>query len=539
MLSAMLRSGRLVDYVAIGQDGSPVYKNAEAFRDAVSRISKGGPELSKFLAKPKFNLDYSQVEWYVPFDPASPDGQYRIVGWKNAREDERAHALSELQNFGRVLENFGEELLSGRPDKNTLLFAHYLTGQGSSSRLPAIHFPGPDYIYLVDGHPVLTFWGFLEQGGKIGLDPFACLKPKAAVPPVVPPAAPVTPAAPAAAVPPVPPPAAAAAQKPCEKFWAWLLGLGLWWLLLIPLLLLLLYTLWWLLFGRGFSWTEFCNVAKAPFHHEVVVEQGPGLELNGDGTELKLPQADLKGGDLALEGGSLALKGGDAALQGGDLAMEGGDLSMDGGNLDMGGGDLDMEGGDLSGSGGELPQGEGAAPSPDGQAPEAPAPAPESAAPAAEQAGADAPAPAAANEPAAPAPEAAAQTPAAPPAPDAAGELTLPAQAQNLGFLEGHWQTRSGMMDTSTGRPLNLSYDYRNNEGELVVERQDKTRCVVKAPPQLSGGRLVIEAQGKAVCPDNSSYTLPRIVCEPGADGKARCQAVYSEDNQFPLRMYN
>lgn len=517
MLSAMLRSGRLVDYVAIGQDGAPVYKNAEAFRDAVSRISKGGPELSKFLAKPKFNLDYSQVEWYVPFDPSSPDGQYRIVGWKNAREDERAQALRQLKDFGTVLENFGEELLSGSPDKNTLLFAHYLTGQGTSSRLPAIHFPGPDYIYLVDGQPVLTFWGFLEQGGKIGLDPFACLKPKAAVPPAVPP---VPPAAPAAAAAPVPPPAAAAAaEKPCRKLWAWLLGLGWWWLLLIPLLLLLLYTLWWLLFGRGFAWNEFCNVARAPFQHEVVVQEEPALNLEEPGVVVKRP-------DVVYEGGNAVLEGTDAALPGGSLELNGGDISGTGPELT--GGELPLNGMTPEGGQGE----EGAAPAPENQAAEAGAPENESPAP--EQL--ESPA----AEPPVPEPEAQnQQTPPAPQAPEAQGELTLPQSAENLGFLEGHWQTRSGMMDTSTGRPLNLSYDYKNNEGELVVERQDKTKCVVKAPPQMQGGRLVIEAQGRAVCPDNSSYTLPRIVCETGADGKAKCQAVYSEENQFPLRMYN
>lgn len=88
-----------------------------------------------------------------------------------------------------------------------------------------IHFPDSDHVYLVDGKPVITFWGFTDHAGTYDHDPLLCLRPP------VPSAAPVAPLAP-------PPLAAAVPVEVVKKsrWWRWL------WLLLLPQLLLSLIT---------------------------------------------------------------------------------------------------------------------------------------------------------------------------------------------------------------------------------------------------------------------------------------------------------
>lgn len=522
MQSALLCQGRLTDFIALGQDGAPIFKNAAAFCDALSRMSEGGKDLSRYLAAPKFNLDYTKVEWYVPFAPQDKSGDYLIVSWTSARPDEREKALKELDALAATLYDRGLDLQSMRTDKNARLFAHYMTGQGSSSRLPAIHCPGSEYIYIVDGHPVITFWGFLKQGQKLGADPFAMLKEgqKDAVIPPPPPQGAGRPAAALAQG------EACAVKSRCPLCFLkhrcpLLFNLPLWlWLLLLPLLLLLLYTLWWWLWGRpwGLSWPDIRANLKAPFIEAPDLRgrgtDGYDLNLQGDGVRVNLPDADLTGArvpDASLpaieeEAPGLELGQEEEALLP-PSAEPANPLSEPGADLEQ----VQEQGAEQE----ALPE-------------ERPVPEPEAGS---ENVSEEQHAPEPQIQP----------VPADTEATAAPDELKLDARALqqgDLSALSGQWQTRSGMMDTVTGRPLNLSYSYENGQGKLEVQRQDKSKCTVSASPVITGSELEIVADGKAVCPDNTSYELPRIVCQSGDDGAAKCHASYDDNYQFPIRMY-
>lgn len=140
--------------------------------------------------------------------------------------------------------------------------------------------PGRDWIFIVDGHPVLTFWGFTEKGIETaGADPFYFLRPPKHAEPAPaapqPEPAPAPEPAPEQAPAPSPEPAAGAAgaasaagagtaaaagsekvtgERTVEKksFWA-MIPAWLWWLLLFLLLLLLLLLLWFYLLKPRFS----------------------------------------------------------------------------------------------------------------------------------------------------------------------------------------------------------------------------------------------------------------------------------------------
>lgn len=533
MHNTQLNGGEIRNFVPIGLDGTPVYMNALGFRDAIERTASLGTRYARFLAIPHFNGDFSHVDWYVPFESSSPDGEHRVVSWQAALPEERQQALKELSSFETALNKAGFELLSMSSTGDARLFAHYLTGVNSAEKLPAIHFPGPEYLYIVDGQPVITFWGFLKPGQKMGLSPFSMLYPHEKTVLKAHDKVEVHEAAPA--------------QK---KGHHCILPVWLRWLLGLLLLLLLLTFLLWLL-SRLFNF-------RLPF---------PGFNGPDINAELNLPDADLKGPDLSLpdvdlKGPDLSLP--DADLQGPDLSLPDVDL---GGDLDLSLPDADLPTVDLpafdfNGDGvideedsrleaeGAVPaeEAEGVAPlqpeemgsgtePPEESVPEEPVLPPslaeETSDPAAE----------AVTEPASEAVESTTEDSQA--TEEAAATHTQPlilsqeALARgDVSALKGTWQTRSGMMDSTTGRPLNLSYRYENGKGELIVQRQDGTRCVTSANPQVINGNLEIVASGNAVCPDRKAYQLPKIRCVPNALGSADCEASYEGQAQFPLRMY-
>lgn len=127
-----------------------------------------------------------------------------------------------------------------------------------------VPFPDENFVYLVDGRPVLTFWGFIHAGAERSRQPLHCLYPRTApiaepvATPPVPPAAPIAPAAAAAAV----APAAAVARLPWWRNWRWLLPL----LLLLALLLLLLFGLRGCIPGVNLSGPGIRTLAAIPLH---------------------------------------------------------------------------------------------------------------------------------------------------------------------------------------------------------------------------------------------------------------------------------
>ncbi len=279
MQNALLNSGKISDYVPIGQDGQPVYRNAEAFLAALNIHKMVGPELTRHLARPKIAADNNTIDWYIPFAPKNEDGQYRIVTWQAATPQEQEQARSQLRHLEQVLKRVGVALGNHQAQGTSQLFAHYLTGQNSVQQLPAIHFPSNDCVFIVDGVPVITFWGFTKNGAPMEQSPFASLKGAGTVPPYGAAAAGTVGAGFAsgsaqAAVPPQQEPQQEdrSRNKGCLLAWPmWLLGL--------LLLLLLLLLLWWL-------WPWLWGLLASLFGFKVAI---PSANLNGPDVVQEMP----------------------------------------------------------------------------------------------------------------------------------------------------------------------------------------------------------------------------------------------------------
>jgi hypothetical protein len=511
--SYRINGGSVRDYVPIGVDGRPVWKNAEAFLRSITVSSPLGAEAAKHLAEPEFSDGGEHVDWFVGFPPRSSSG-YEVVRWDAASPEERRAAWEELERFGRNLEVYGRDLEKKALSANDELFAHYLTGTSGYEKLPAVHFPSSDCVFIVDGIPVVTFWGFLRPGQTLGGSPFQALAPSQAANPFGGTGA----AAGAAAA-----PAAAAAAAP-------------WWkrhllcLILLPLLLLLLplllYLLWWWFFARGAGLPAFGAVPDLAHGSLDPVKVEQPLVPTDDDDEVVPVVRDRDG--VVVDGDGVRVPAGDAVVPG--------------------------EAEDEAVVPGEA---EDEAVVPDGDAAVPEAPASQDAADDAAKDGADA-ADKSADDAAKDAQDknaldkdaqdkdaqdkqdgnsakddgkTASATPPELKNTDSNGNLVLDPKALAKGSLrglDGTWNTSSGLFDTKTGKPVSIKYNFDNGKGTAQVTKSDGTKCSVGTSGSVSGGALTISG-GMAPCADGTKISLPKVRCTPGRNGKADCSGIYQQ----------
>lgn len=200
MSGALLRSGSLREFFALGAVGYPVYQSATQLR--VAMRSQIGVEVADTFAIPKRNESGDRIDWYAPFDGL-------VVPWTSATEDERAGALQALQAMRERVLSAGQRL-QAESDSERQVFGRLLQH--------VMTFPDDQHVYLVDGKPVLTFWGFRRHDAPGVVDSLALL------------------AASEKKVAPVNVEPAAAIETAQGRRWPWWLWLLLLLLLLIPLL---------------------------------------------------------------------------------------------------------------------------------------------------------------------------------------------------------------------------------------------------------------------------------------------------------------
>jgi len=206
MNGELLRSGRVDAYKPLGREGSPVYRAARQLREAI-RLQRGA-DVAAHLAIPQPNAAGDSIDWYAPHDGL-------VVPWSSASAREREDALAQLTQARERLIELAATMKAQHGSRESLTFGRLLD--------EVIHFPSPEHVYLVDGRPVITFWGFTDAQHP-SCDPLDMLR-----------AAPVPITAPAAAAAVETPPPYVAPPPPPRGGWqGWL-----WWLLGLLLLLLL------------------------------------------------------------------------------------------------------------------------------------------------------------------------------------------------------------------------------------------------------------------------------------------------------------
>jgi Predicted membrane protein len=107
------------------------------------------------------------------------------------------------------------------------------------------------------------------------------------------------------------------------------------------------------------------------------------------------------------------------------------------------------------------------------------------------------------------------------------GTLQIPPDAPNsgtAGFLGGTWKSETGLVEKSTGKPLQQSYRFdQQGKGEVTVRRPDGAECRAPAQARMQGGRLSIEETGDPRCPDGSTYNRSKTECSRTPSGQTVC----------------
>jgi hypothetical protein len=154
----LLRSGCLDDFLSLGENGQTVFDSALQIRETL-RLRKQQAVVDS-LAIPQPNDEGDRVDWYAPFEGT-------VVSWAAASDEQRKKALRYLDNCQANVASLIQRCQQA--EKTAIqLFGSLLAN--------ALQFPGNQHVYLVDGKPVLTFWGFVSLNTDARTDAMDCLR---------------------------------------------------------------------------------------------------------------------------------------------------------------------------------------------------------------------------------------------------------------------------------------------------------------------------------------------------------------------------
>ena len=497
----LLVSEPLQRYRALGLAGDPVWRAAGQLRTAIAaRLSRRHADL---LAIPEVDPTGRRIDWYAPFD-----GEVRKLS--DLDEGERQSILDAVHRLHGEITGLADSM--DEPQRSTAernfarLLRHALTA------------PGEDTLYVVDGKPVMTFWGFAADANLPGV--FLAsppLAPQAAMP-----RAPVTPQPVPQAVMASAPAVAAVGTR--TTWWQWLL--------LAVLLLLLLAVLAWLVrpylpriepLLEAEARERALNLAvRQPVEFQRA--RVDTLQQENENLRVELArltdEASRRGGDCAaaivVPGGVVGgVVTGDAPIAraqgpdvpGADVNVAGKD-AKDPAKDPMAPNPADPAGKDAGTGKGpdDKSLDKGNPKGPDGQ----------------DKAGMD---------------KAGQEKDKA--AKDEPKPMVVPPEAkqkQELAFLQGDWRSRTGLATATGERDLRPNYTLDDKgKGKVTFVQKNGTTCEAPAEARWNGSKLVIEEKANPKCADGKTYARNTVNCEVGQDGVAKCTGSQPGDN----RSYN
>jgi len=474
----LLVSEPLQRYRALGMAGDPVWRAAGQLRTAIAaRLSRKHADL---LAIPEVDPTGQRIDWYAPFE-----GEARKLS--DLSETERAPLLDEVHRLHGEIAGLADSMEAPQRSSAERNFARLLRH--------ALTAPGEDALYIVDGKPVMTFWGFSADAALPGVF--------LASPPPAPRSAVGARAIPEAVLASAP---AVVATGTRSVWWQWLL-LGM-------LLMLLLALLAWLVRPylphiEPYLEAEARDRALSlAVRQPLELQQTRVITLQQDNENLRLELARLtdelsrRGGDCAAgvigPGGTIVGTVNGPPIERGaapdtppaadiNLAAKdaGKDMAKDQGK---GPDDKNVDKGDAKGPD---PQDKNQDKNNDKD----------------KNAAKDEPKP-----------------------------MVVPPEAkqkQDLAFLKGDWRSRTGLATATGERDIRPSYTLDDKgKGKVSFVQKNGTTCEAPAEARWDGAKLVIEEKANPKCADGRTYARNTVNCEVGADGVAKCNGSQPGDTR-------
>ncbi|ELY4858404.1 ssrAB-activated protein [Cronobacter sakazakii] len=468
MAKILLRSGDLDDFQSVGENGQAVFESALQIRETL-RLRK--QPLVELLAIPQLNEEGDRVDWYSPVSG-------KVMGWASASREERERALRFLESALSSARALSKRCLESEKTAQQLFGALLAK---------AVQFPGANFLYLVDGKPVITFWGFvnLNQGARD--DVLECLREAEPIEPEIimtpqeepeqepTPLMMTEPDAPLLATPPVSPaPVAPAPAAPVH--------------------------------ASAAALAAYAAEAEATTPPEETAPAAVKAPTPARRSRVPLWTWPLA---AAVVMGAVAAPVTWYLLQQKETAAPTVSVAQ-------------IKAQEIA-----------PAPVKSVDAPAAPAApvvpvAPTTSLPLAE----------AKVTPPAPVVE---EKPVAAPAPVDKNALVMDANQVKAGttrFLNGTWRLSIGSPDPITGKATSMRIEMKNNKGTARVTLGDNVVCKAELFSGLhQTGELMIKTRGKARCSDGSRYPMPEVACKAGPNDVAECTGRYDEKTVLPLTM--
>jgi hypothetical protein len=484
----LLISEPLQRYRALGMAGDPVWRAAGQLRTAIAqRLSRRHADL---LAIPEVDPTGRRIDWYAPFE-----GDVRKFA--DLGDAERTPIMDEVQrlhgDIAGLAESMDQPARSSAERNFARLLRHALTA------------PGEDTLYVVDGKPVMTFWGFSADAALPGV--FLASSPPAARTAALPRAEAVLASAPAAAI----------ATR--STWWQWLL--------LAVLLLLLLAALAWLVrpyLPRIEPYLEAEARDRAltlAVKQPLELQQARASTLEHENEDLRLELARLTD-ELARRGGDCAA----GVVVPGGVVVGGAPIERGAAPDAVGGPDLNVAGKDV---GKDMGKEAGKDPAKDpGKDPgkdDAKGPDEKSV----DKGNVKGPDGLDKHD----------EKDKNAAAKDEPKPMVVPPDAkqnQDLAFLKGDWRSRTGLATATGERDLRPSYTLDDKgKGKVSFVQKNGASCEAPAEARWDGAKLVIEEKTNPKCTDGRTYARNTVNCEIGADGVAKCTGSQPGDK----RSYN
>lgn len=458
----LLRSGNIKDYAPLGEAGNPVYKWATQIRVAIKR--KVNAESAQVFAIPQPNENGDIIDWYAP------EAGF-VIPWSSATPEEKQSAKEQLKVIKKQLDIASDESENSENTEQSVfnqLLKH------------VFQFPGDEYVYLVNGKPVLTFWGFVNTDTAPRPNPLAVL----AIPEAK------------KNVDTTPPLGNTVEAIPAKRRSFW------WWLLPLLLLLLLL-----LFFLRGCEKpTDTSLFAELTNHPEPGIPLDEKLTPDPTKTVIGREVNTIYDGiinDTALQESIISSE--EVLLESEVPENHTDDILPAQRALEE---HLDEQG--------ELQT---------AMEPEKTEPADE--APIEQDEKLQDPMSAEKNQIPHENPELQPEL----------QPLTIPgesSQQDSMDFLNGRWQANSGLMDEQ-GRPVDLEYEFNDGKGHVKIKKNDGSICSGSVEAKRNGSELTFSDQEAIKCQNGESYQPAKVKCTINSEKQTICGGAYSSGDSFNM----
>jgi hypothetical protein len=144
--SPKLISAALSDHEALGVGGDPIYRAAEQIRTLLHK--ELGESVSQVFAVPVRNDKTNQIDWY-----SSVNGD--ILSFNQLSPEQQSSVKTKITECFSQIDTFRDRLRNEIGTDAAKTYASLLDSAKS--------FPSDDQIFVIDGKPVITFWGFKES----------------------------------------------------------------------------------------------------------------------------------------------------------------------------------------------------------------------------------------------------------------------------------------------------------------------------------------------------------------------------------------